>query len=126
MDLKHSIPLVDRPRSDALRSSMIILTDSAVSQIRKLEAEKAGEGQLLRIFVEAGGCSGFEYGMSFGDKKDDDQELESNGVSFLMDATSLEYLDGSEVHFDDGLSGKGFDIRNPNASSTCGCGRSFN
>lgn len=105
---------------------MITLTDKAVLQIRKLEAEKAGAGQLLRIFVEAGGCSGFEYGMSFDDQKDDDQLLDSNGVSFLMDATSLEYLDGSEVDFDDGLSGKGFDIRNPNASSTCGCGRSFN
>ena len=68
----------------------------------------------------------FEYGMSFDAKKDDDQILESNGVSFLIDATSLEYLDGSVVDFDDGLGGKGFDIRNPNASSTCGCGRSFN
>ena len=105
---------------------MITLTDRAVSQIRKLETEKATEGQLLRVFVEAGGCSGFEYGMSFDAKKDDDQVLESNGVSFLMDPTSLEYLDGSEVDFDDGLSGKGFDIRNPNAASTCGCGRSFN
>jgi iron-sulfur cluster assembly protein/iron-sulfur cluster insertion protein len=105
---------------------MITLTDSAVSQIRQLEQEKASEGQLLRIFVEAGGCSGFEYGMSFDDQKEGDKVLESNGVSFLIDETSLEYLDGSEVHFDDGLNGKGFDIRNPNASSTCGCGRSFN
>lgn len=105
---------------------MITLTDKAVAKIRELEAEKATEGQLLRIFVEAGGCSGFEYGMSFDAKKDEDRVLESNGVSFLIDATSLEYLDGSEVDFDDGLSGKGFDIRNPNASSTCGCGRSFN
>lgn len=105
---------------------MITLTDSAVLQIRTLKDEKAKSGQLLRIFVEAGGCSGFEYGMSFDNKKEDDLLLESNGVSFLMDATSFEYLDGSEVHFDDGLNGKGFDIRNPNASSTCGCGRSFN
>jgi iron-sulfur cluster assembly accessory protein len=105
---------------------MIILTDSAVVQIRKLQAEKAGAGQKLRILVEAGGCSGFEYGMSFDDKKGDDQELESNGVEFLVDETSFEYLDGCEVDFDDGLSGKGFEVRNPNASSTCGCGRSFN
>ncbi|HAV14594.1 MAG TPA: iron-sulfur cluster insertion protein ErpA [Opitutae bacterium] len=105
---------------------MITLTDSAVQQIRKLAAEKAADGQLLRIFVEAGGCSGFEYGMSFDDVKSEDQQLESNGVSFLVDETSFEYLDGCEVDFDDGLSGKGFDIRNPNASSTCGCGRSFN
>ncbi|MGB0258302.1 MAG: HesB/IscA family protein, partial [Coraliomargarita sp.] len=55
-----------------------------------------------------------------------DSELEHNGVPFLVDATSLDYLDGSVVDFDDGLSGKGFEIRNPNATSTCGCGRSFN
>jgi iron-sulfur cluster assembly protein/iron-sulfur cluster insertion protein len=105
---------------------MITLTDSAVAQIKQLQAEKASAGQTLRILVEAGGCSGFEYGMSFDVKKDDDQLFESNGVAFLVDATSLEYLDGSVVDFDDGLSGKGFEVRNPNASSTCGCGRSFN
>jgi iron-sulfur cluster assembly protein/iron-sulfur cluster insertion protein len=105
---------------------MITLTDSAVSQIRKLEAEKAEAGQLLRLFVEAGGCSGFEYGMSFDAPKAEDQVLESNGVSFIVDAASLEQLKGSVVDFDDGLNGKGFDISNPNAKSTCGCGRSFN
>ena len=117
---------VDRPLSVGLLNSMITLTDGAIMQVRKLEADKAKVGQLLRIFVEAGGCSGFEYGMSFDNKKVGDRLLESNGVSFLMDATSLEYLDGSVIHFDDGLNGKGFDIQNPNASSTCGCGRSFN
>ena len=105
---------------------MITLTDSAVAQIRELQAEKATEGQVLRILVEAGGCSGFEYGMSFDEKKDGDREFENNGVVFLVDETSMEYLDGSEVDFDDGLTGKGFEVRNPNASSTCGCGRSFN
>lgn len=105
---------------------MITLTDSAVSQIKALAAEKASDGQLLRIFVEAGGCSGFEYGMSFEDPKPEYQTMENNGISFLIDGTSLEYLDGSEVDFDDGLNGKGFEIRNPNATSTCGCGRSFN
>lgn len=105
---------------------MITVTDSAAAQIAKMQAEKASEGQRLRIFVEAGGCSGFEYGMSFDDPKDDDSCLEDNGVPFLVDPTSFEYLDGSVVDFDDGLSGKGFEIRNPNATSTCGCGRSFN
>ena len=117
---------VDRPLLVGFMISMVTLTDSAVVQIRKLEAGKAKAGQLLRIFVEAGGCSGFEYGMSFDYKKEGDRILENNGVSFLMDASSLEYLDGSVIHFDDGLNGKGFDIQNPNASSTCGCGRSFN
>ncbi|CAA6690567.1 probable iron binding protein from the HesB_IscA_SufA family [Lentimonas sp. CC19] len=121
-----SIDPVDRGSEAHLLSAMITLTDSAVAQIRILQAEKATEGQKLRILVEAGGCSGFEYGMSFDDKKDDDKLFESNGVDFLVDETSLEYLDGSVVDFDDGLSGKGFEVRNPNASSTCGCGRSFN
>ena len=105
---------------------MIILTDSAIVQVRKLEANKAKVGQILRVFVEAGGCSGFEYGMSFDYKKEDDRLLDCNGVSILIDSTSLEYLDGSVIHFDDSLNGKGFDIQNPNASTTCGCGRSFN
>ena len=117
---------VDRPLLVAFIDSMITLTDGAVIQVRKLEVDKAKAGQLLRIFVEAGGCSGFEYGMSFDCKKEGDRLLENNGVSFLVDASSLEYLDGSVIHFDDGLNGKGFDIQNPNASSTCGCGRSFN
>lgn len=105
---------------------MLSFTDKSVARIRQLESEKAKEGKLLRIFVDAGGCSGFEYGMSFDEKKEEDKVLESNGVSFLIDETSLEYLNGSVVDFDDGLNGKGFDIQNPNANSTCGCGRSFN
>ena len=105
---------------------MITLTESAVVQIKTMQAEKSCAGQHLRIFVEPGGCSGFEYGMSFDEKKQDDHTLEDKGVKFFVDPTSFEYLDGSEVHFDDGLSGKGFEVRNPNAASTCGCGRSFN
>ncbi len=79
----------------------------------------------LRVFVEGGGCSGFQYGMSFDEKKDGDSELVSEGVPLLIDATSLAYLDGSTIDFDDGLHGKGFEIKNPNAQSTCGCGKSF-
>lgn len=104
---------------------MISLTKSAVQKIEALQHETADESKRLRIFVEAGGCSGLEYGMSFDALKEGDQELVSQGVSFLMDATSLAYLDGSVVDFDDGLQGKGFEIKNPNAKSTCGCGRSF-
>ena len=80
----------------------------------------------ITIIVEAGGCSGLEYGMSFDSPKEDDCVLEDKGIQFAMDPTSLEYMQGSEVDFDDGLNGKGFDIKNPNATSTCGCGRSFN
>ena len=120
------VTCVDITLLAGLMFPMITITDGAIVQVRMLESDKAKAGQLLRVFVEAGGCSGFEYGMSFDYEKKGDCLLESNGVSFLMDATSLEYLDGSVIHFDDGLNGKGFDIQNPNASSTCGCGRSFN
>lgn len=116
----------DSPGLHVLFQGMITLTESAARKIETLRAEKASSGQMLRIFVEAGGCSGFEYGMSFDDKKPDDRSLEDQGVGFLVDPTSFDYLDGSVVDFDDGLSGKGFEVKNPNASSTCGCGRSFN
>ena len=105
---------------------MVSLSEQAVTKIRSLQKEISGEDKLLRIFVESGGCSGLEYGMSFDLRKDEDELLESGGVSFLMDPTSFSYLSGSVVDFDDGLNGKGFEIRNPNAENTCGCGKSFN
>lgn len=90
-----------------------------------MHAELNAPEKRLRVFVESGGCSGFQYGMSFDEKKADDAELQSEGVQILMDAASLAYLSGSSVDFDDGLHGKGFEIKNPNAQSTCGCGKSF-
>jgi iron-sulfur cluster assembly accessory protein len=90
-----------------------------------MHAELAAPAKRLRVFVESGGCSGFQYGMSFDERKDGDAELESEGVPMLLDPASLAYLDGSAIDFDDGLHGKGFEIKNPNAQSTCGCGKSF-
>jgi len=105
---------------------MITLTQRAADRVRTMQAELAAPAKRLRVFVESGGCSGFQYGMSFDERKDGDSELESSGVAFLVDPTSLAYLNGSSIDFDDGLHGKGFEIRNPNAQSTCGCGKSFN
>lgn len=105
---------------------MITLTPRAAQQVRTLQSDVADAAKRLRVFVESGGCSGFQYGMSFDAAKDGDQTLESEGVAFLVDPTSFTYLDGSVIDFDDGLHGKGFEIRNPNAQSTCGCGKSFN
>jgi iron-sulfur cluster assembly accessory protein len=90
-----------------------------------MHAVLAAPAKRLRVFVESGGCSGFQYGMSFDDPKRDDAQLESEGVPMLLDPASLAYLDGSAIDFDDGLHGKGFEIKNPNAQSTCGCGKSF-
>ena len=100
---------------------MITLTSRAAQQVRTMHAELNAPEKRLRVFVESGGCSGFQYGMSF----DENVEFASEGVPILMDPASLAYLEGSAVDFDDGLHGKGFEIKNPNAQSTCGCGKSF-
>jgi len=104
---------------------MITLSPRAARQVRSMHAELHAPDKKLRVFVESGGCSGFQYGMSFDDAKSDDATFESEGVSIVLDPASLAYLDGSHIDFDDGLQGKGFEIKNPNAQSTCGCGKSF-
>ena len=103
---------------------MIKLTIEAAKEIERMSKDSDSD-KLLRIFIEPGGCSVFEYGMSMDRAKDSDQLGESQGVQFAVDGESVEYLSGTEIHFDDGLSGKGFEIRNPNAQTTCGCGKSF-
>ena len=104
---------------------MITLTSRAAQHVRTMHAALDAPAKRLRVFVDSGGCSGFQYGMSFDEKKDGDTEWESEGVPLLVDPASLAYLDGSAIDFDDGLHGKGFEIKNPNAQSTCGCGKSF-
>ncbi|MBI2812941.1 MAG: iron-sulfur cluster insertion protein ErpA [Opitutae bacterium] len=105
---------------------MITLSNRAARQVQTMRSAQADAAKQLRVFVETGGCSGFEYGMSFDRPKADDKVFESEGVQVLVDPTSLAYLDGCSIDFDDGLHGKGFEIKNPNAQSTCGCGKSFN
>ena len=105
---------------------MITLTARAARQVLSMQKAQSDAQKKLRIFVESGGCSGFEYGMSFDLRKADDQVFATEGVDVLVDPTSLAYLSGCSVDFDDGLHGKGFEIKNPNAQSTCGCGKSFN
>lgn len=104
---------------------MITLTSRAAKQVRTMQAESNAPEKRLRVLIESGGCSGFQYGMSFDDPKPDDAQFESEGVAIVVDPSSLAYLQGSSIDFDDGLHGKGFEIRNPNAQSTCGCGKSF-
>ncbi len=105
---------------------MITLSHRAARQVQTMRTAQADGAKQLRVFVETGGCSGFEYGMSFDRPKTDDKVFESEGVQVLVDPTSLAYLSGCNIDFDDGLHGKGFEIKNPNAQSTCGCGKSFN
>ncbi len=105
---------------------MITLTPRAAKHVQSMQADLSAPEKRLRVLVESGGCSGFQYGMSFDASKPDDTILESEGVPILIDPASLAYLQGSVIDFDDGLQGKGFEIKNPNAESTCGCGKSFN
>ena len=105
---------------------MINVSPTAASKITELLAEESKEGSGLRVFVQGGGCSGFQYGLMIEDNGSDaDQVFESNGVKLFVDPISIRYLSGAEVDFVDTVTGGGFTIKNPNATSTCGCGSSF-
>lgn len=102
------------------------LTDAAVAKVKELLSAEDGDGQSLRVQVKGGGCSGFQYQLGFDDQQyDDDVLIEQDGVRCLVDVTSMEYLQGAYVDFQDGLNGKGFAIENPNSTGNCGCGQSF-
>ncbi len=106
---------------------MISLTTKAAEKVKGiLDQEKASLPQGgLRIYVQGGGCSGFQYGMVLDEVADGDEILEVQGVKVIVDPMSLRYLEGAEVDYKDDLLGGGFAIKNPNATSTCGCGHSF-
>jgi iron-sulfur cluster insertion protein len=105
---------------------MINVSQTAASKITELLAEESKEGSGLRVFVQGGGCSGFQYGLMIEDGGTDaDQVFQSNGVKLFVDPISIRYLSGAEVDFVDTVTGGGFTIKNPNAVSTCGCGQSF-
>jgi iron-sulfur cluster assembly accessory protein len=105
---------------------MITLTENAARQIKTLVEQQNVDGKALRVYVEAGGCSGMEYGMAFDDRKADDELIEQNGVQVVIDPMSAGLLKGSVIDYTDSLQGSGFQIKNPNVHSTCGCGKSFN
>ena len=103
----------------------VTVSDKAARRIGEiLKAEPAGT--MLRVSVEGGGCSGFQYGFTFDEiVNDDDTQMAKNGVTLLIDAMSLQYLAGAEIDYKDDLEGAQFVIKNPNATTTCGCGSSF-
>jgi iron-sulfur cluster insertion protein len=104
----------------------IRLTEAVVSKVSEMLAEEGDPALQLRIFVTGGGCSGFQYGFAFDDeRKEDDFRIERDGVKVVVDAMSMQYLVGAEIDYEDKLEGARFVIKNPNASSTCGCGSSF-
>jgi iron-sulfur cluster assembly accessory protein len=105
---------------------MINVSASAASKISELLVEEGKENSGLRVFVQGGGCSGFQYGLMIEEGGGEgDQVFESNGVKLFVDPVSISYLNGAQVDFVDTVTGGGFTIKNPNATSTCGCGSSF-
>ena len=99
---------------------------AAAAKVRELIAEEGNADLKLRVYIQGGGCSGFQYGFEFDENRgDDDVAVETDGVTLLVDPLSLQYLMGAEVDYAESLQGAQFVIRNPNAKTTCGCGSSF-
>lgn len=104
----------------------LVFTDNAARKVKQLIDEEGNNELKLRVFVSGGGCSGFQYGFTFDETiNDDDTQMQRGGVTLLVDPMSLQYLTGAEIDYQENVEGAQFVIKNPNASSTCGCGSSF-
>jgi iron-sulfur cluster insertion protein len=104
----------------------LVFTESAANKVKQLIDEEGNPDLKLRVFVTGGGCSGFQYGFTFDEEtSDDDTTMTKAGVTLLIDAMSLQYLAGAEIDYQENVEGAQFVIKNPNATSTCGCGSSF-
>ena len=104
----------------------VVFTDNAANKVKELITEEGNAELKLRVFVSGGGCSGFQYGFTFDEVcNEDDTILEKSGVTLLIDPMRYQYLVGAEIDYSEGLEGAQFVIKNPNATSTCGCGSSF-
>ena len=114
-----STPAIEMP-------SPLVFTDTAARKVKELIAQEDNPNLMLRVFVQGGGCSGFQYGFTFDESVNEgDMEVEKEGVKLLIDPMSFQYLMGAEIDYSEGLEGAQFVIKNPNATSTCGCGSSF-
>jgi iron-sulfur cluster insertion protein len=115
------------PAQDLAKSpTPLLFTDSAATKVAELISEEGNPELKLRVFVQGGGCSGFQYGFTFDDAVNEDDTLfEKNGVTLLVDSMSFQYLVGAEIDYKEDINGSQFVIKNPGATSTCGCGSSF-
>ena len=114
------------PKPKVIEGATIGFTESAANKVKALVEEEKKPNLKLRVSVDGGGCSGFQYAFAFDENvNDDDTVVEKNGATVLVDVTSMQYLNGSEVDYLEGLEGARFVVNNPNAKSTCGCGSSF-
>ncbi len=110
----------------AVDEQPLIFTEAAANKVSTLIEEEGNPDLMLRVFISGGGCSGFQYGFTFDEElQDGDTEVVKSGVKLLIDPMSIQYLEGAEIDYTEGLEGAQFVIRNPNATTTCGCGSSF-
>ena len=120
--MNTEIPVI----GSAAAPTPIVFTDAAASKVSELILEEDNPDLMLRVFVAGGGCSGFQYGFTFDDSREDgDSSIENQGVTLVVDPMSVQYLMGAEIDYKEDLQGAQFVIRNPNATTTCGCGSSF-
>lgn len=112
--------------TQAIAEESMVFTSAAAHKVRELMLEEGNPALKLRVYIQGGGCSGFQYGFSFDEEAaEDDLAIETDGVTLVVDPISLQYLAGAEVDYSESLQGAQFVIRNPNAKTTCGCGSSF-
>ena len=124
MNAVTDIPSVDLESMNI--PAPLVFTDNAAKKVKELIEEEGSPDLKLRVFVSGGGCSGFQYGFTFEEEvNDDDTQVQKDTVTLLIDPMSLQYLMGAEIDYQDSLQGSQFVIRNPQATTTCGCGSSF-
>lgn len=112
--------------TDLTGDASLVFTNAAAAKVSDLIKEEGNEDLMLRVYIQGGGCSGFQYGFTFDEQvQDGDTEVVTDGVKLLIDPMSIQYLTGAEIDYSEGLQGAQFVIRNPNATTTCGCGSSF-
>ncbi len=115
-----------QPTSNSAPPPPIVFTDAAATKVSELIEEEENPELKLRVFISGGGCSGFQYGFTFDEKiEEGDSQVVNQGVTLVVDPMSVQYLMGAEIDYKEDLQGAQFIIRNPNASTTCGCGSSF-
>ena len=118
--------MTDTVLTETTKVDLISLTPSAADAVRDLFAKRELEGYALRVFVQGGGCSGFQYGMALENNiREQDTVISSHGVDVVVDEVSSQYIQGSTVDYVEDVMGSGFKVENPNAVSACGCGSSF-
>lgn len=114
------------PKPKVIEGATVNFTEAAAKKVKALVEEEKNPNLKLRVSVDGGGCSGFQYGFAFDENVNEgDTVIEKNGATMLVDISSMQYLNGSEVDYLEGLEGARFVVNNPNAKSTCGCGSSF-